>query len=90
MDGIKEFCDSIMKGVIATGIVTDDNKKKAIEIMREEVKAFFTFTDDRYADQRGSVMDGTIHQNYVIADIVTECVQRLTTEIITHGKRKDP
>ena len=73
---VKEFCQQIMKGVVDTGIVTQENAEKACDIMKEEAKAFFT--GEKYENQRQCIQDGTLHDGYIIADIVTECVSRLS------------
>ena len=76
MHDVKEFCQAIMRGVINTGIITDDNQIEAVQVMREEAKAFFT--GEKYEAQRECVLNGTLSDGYIIADIVTECVARLT------------
>ena len=72
---IKGFCEAIMKGVVATGLVTEENTQAACDIMKEEAKAFFT--GEKYEAQRECVLNGTLHDSYIIADIITECVTRL-------------
>ena len=69
------FCQEVMLGVVRTGCVNDTNKEKAVEIMREEAKAFFT--EPKYQEARECVMNGTIDDRYVMANIITECVSRI-------------
>ena len=76
MIGVKELCQAIMSGVVQTGIITDENKTEAVNVMRQETKAFFI--GEKYATQRECVQAGTLHDAYIIADIVTECVARLS------------
>ena len=75
MPGIQELCNAIMAGVVATGAVTDENAEEAVKIMRAETKAFFL--SDRYEETRECVRLGTLHDHYVIADIVMTCAEKL-------------
>lgn len=80
MENVKEFCNSIMRGVVATGVVTEENSKLAVKIMREEAKLFLNPKSDKYENHRKCVMLGTMSEDYIIAGIVAECVERLISK----------
>ena len=81
---VQEFCASLMRGVVATGLVNKENAKIALEIMRQESIAFFT--DDKYKNHRDSAVLGTLHDGYIMADLITECAEKIREETEQHEK----
>ncbi len=76
LDGIETFCNALMTGVAASGALNDDNLGRAVQIMRDEAKAFFT--SGKYADERTAIVEGSVNTAYVIASVVASCVLKLT------------
>lgn len=74
-DPITTFCNALMRAVVATGAVTKANAGQAVEIMREEAKAFIA--GDKYADERACLAAGTLPERVIFARVATECVSRL-------------
>ena len=77
MDGVTALCEAVMQGVANAlrGRITDLDA--AIAIMREEVKAFLNPDDPRYAAERDCVRLRSLHDGYIIADIVSRCIERI-------------
>ena len=75
MYSVKDLCQEVMIGVIKTGVVTDNNTGIACEIMKEEVKALFT--GEKYESHRECIQSGSLHDGYILADLILECVQRI-------------
>lgn len=75
-DGIDTFCTALMKGVAASGAVNPANVDRAVQIMRDEAKAFIT--GEKYADERSAILDGSVHNGYVTASVVASCVLKLS------------
>lgn len=77
MSAVKDLCDGILKSVVQTGCLNDasvEKQKEACEIMKRHVTDLVTKSDGQYAEHREAVLNGTIHQGYVIADVVANCV----------------
>ena len=79
MEGITAICNTIMTGVARAGVVTDQNIDRAVVIMRAEIKALFT--SDRYADSREAIALGSINEQYVVALVIAECVDKIAQEV---------
>lgn len=77
---IQELCQGIMKSVVESGCLndaTDEKKREACEIMKRHVKDLVIGTDGNYEEHRAAVVEGTIHQGYVIADLVANCIDEI-------------
>ena len=79
-DPIAALADNVMRGVVSAGVIRntggdDDNVAAAVEIMRDEIKAFIA--GDRYADERECLRNGSLHEGYVLGAIVANCVSRI-------------
>ena len=81
---VTALANAVMQGVARAGVVNDENMQRAVEIMREEVKAMLF--EDRYADARDCVMQGSVSDGYILALVITECVAKLRDE----GARPPP
>ena len=75
MHNVTDLCETIMKAVIETGVITDSNIKIAADIMNEEVKALFT--GDKYQHHRECIQDRSLHDGYILAYVIVECVDRI-------------
>lgn len=69
------LCDAVMRGVVASGVVTEANIGRAVEVMRAEVKALLT--GDEYANERAVVMAGTMPESVVLTSVVASCVLKI-------------
>ena len=72
---LDRLCHDVMTGVVKSGIVTEANMDRAITVMRAEIKAFLT--GDDYADERDTVLNGSVHPGYVMASVVASCVNKI-------------
>ena len=75
---IQGIADTVMQGVVRSGVVTHSNAPRACEIMRAEIKAMLT--GDSYADERACVLEGTVSERFVIARVIVECVDKITED----------
>lgn len=65
--------NELMRAVVATGCVRDEDCAMAAQIMREELTAFLT--DARYADERAITLTG--QSGIALASLVAKCVHRI-------------
>ncbi len=72
---VDRFAHDLMVGVVASGAVNEGNMTRAIEVMRSEAKAFLTGAE--YADERATVLNGSIHPGYIMASVVASCVTKI-------------
>ena len=77
MQNVTTLCNAVMRGV-ASGIsgkreIADYNQ--ATEVMRAEIKALLT--GDEYKDARECVLNGTMHERYVIGLVVANCISKI-------------
>ena len=72
---LTSLCDAVMRSVAASGVVTDANMDRAIEVMRAEVKALLVGVE--YADERAAVAAGTIHPQVVLNSVVASCLLKI-------------
>jgi hypothetical protein len=80
-DGISTLAQAVMRGVAASGCVVSDrgardNTQRAVDIMRDELKAFINGA--RYADARDCVLRGSLPDRTIVALIIANCVSRIT------------
>ena len=78
LDGIDTFCTELMRGVAASGVLHHDNLDRAVQIIRDEAKAFFW--GDDYADERAAIIDRSVSPSTVMASVVASCVLKLNAE----------
>ena len=75
---LDRFAHDLIVGVVASGVVNDRNMDRAIEVMRAEAKAFLT--GEEYADERDTVLVGSVHPGHVMASVVASCVIKIRAE----------
>ena len=76
MTDVKQFCNEIMKGVVETGVVTEDNGQVACDVMKAEVKEFLF--GDKYKEERECILNGEVHEGYVTSLLIAECANLIT------------
>jgi len=83
---ITAVCDVVMRGLARANVVTEHNVDRAVAIMREEIKALIA--GEKYAAERDCIVRGAVHDGYVLAGVVAECVRRIVaeTELRTEGR----
>lgn len=69
---------AVMRGVVASGVVTDANMEKALEVMRAELKEFLV--GETYADARACVLNKSLNERYVLGLVIAECVAKIKGE----------
>lgn len=72
---VDRFAHDLMVGVVASGAVNHGNMTRAIEVMRAEAKAFLAGAE--YADERDTILAGTVHPGYIMASVVASCVTKI-------------
>lgn len=77
MNDAGRFSESVMRQVVAImGEAVREKIPQAVEIMRDEIKAFFF--EDRWADARDCVMRRSMSDAWVINAVAAECADRIT------------
>ncbi len=80
MSSVSALCNTVMRGVVDTGVVTHANLDAAVEIIRAEVKALILPERDsagEYTDARAAVLAGTIHDGWVVRLVVVNCAAKI-------------
>lgn len=76
---IKVLCDSVMDAVAKSGVVnqksTDAEVKRAVEIMRAEIRSFLS--GHEYENERTCILAGTMSQEWVLASVVASCISKI-------------
>ena len=72
---ITSITDRTMRGVVDSGIITEDNMGLAVTVIRAEIKALLF--GDEYADKREAVLHNTIHEAYVIGLVIANCITKI-------------
>jgi hypothetical protein len=72
---VERLSQFLMKAVVETGAVTEENAEKAVQVMRSELHEFLT--GERYKNERESLLEGTMNERYVMASVVASCVERI-------------
>ena len=72
---IQPLADSLMRAVVASGVVTQDNLDQAVAVMRAELKALLT--GDEYADERDCILRGSVSQQTTLMSVAASCIQKL-------------
>ena len=75
---IQGIADTVMQGVVGSGVVTHSNAPRACEVMRAEIKSLLT--GDSYADERACILAGSVSERYVLARVIVECVAKITED----------
>ena len=84
-DSVTELCNVVMRGVVESGTISADDTRAcdiAVDVMREEVKAFFTA--DRYADEREAAVAMGTRAPLLI--LTCNCVTRIKDAIAHENK----
>ena len=72
---VEKLAQVLMKAVVNTGAVTEENAEKAVQVMRSELHEFLT--GERYKNERESLLAGSVHERVVLASVVASCVERI-------------
>lgn len=72
-DTTTALCQAVMRGVAASGVVTDVDA--ACAVMRAEVKAFLF--EAEYAAERAAVISRSVSESTVVASLVAACVLKI-------------
>lgn len=74
-ESVTVIAQTVMRGVAATGAVTEANIDRAIEVMWAEIKLLIG--GEEYADERAGILNGTVSERTVLASVVASCVQKM-------------
>lgn len=73
---ITALCNTIMRGVVATGAINHSNLDTAVAVIRAEVKDLLHGSEE-YQDARAAVLDRTISDSWVIRLVVLNCAEKI-------------
>ena len=78
---VDRLAKAVMEGVVRTGAVRDDNIDRAVEVIRDELKALLL--GDDYAVIRYEVVARSIPEHQAIRTVVLSCAAKLLAEPTT-------
>lgn len=75
LQDINRLADTVMRGVVATNVVTEANLDQAVEVMRAECKALLL--GEEYKQERAALLSHSVSEQTVLASVVASCVLKI-------------